>query len=159
RHASGADGRLDDARRARGGEGAAPAVRRRLSVAVRVGVVSRRPARRGPRAHPRAVADARRSAPRAEARWRRDRAGPQRRDDESRPVDPPQVSDPLPGSPDVHDAATDAPLAGRRISSARGVHPAGALAAVRGQSLLLHGGGEDLILWKLSTTEDTEDAE
>ena len=35
-----------------------------------------------------------------------------------------QVSDPLSGSPDVHDAAEDAPLAARRLPDPRSVHAA-----------------------------------
>ena len=104
---------------------AAPALRRRLRAAVRRRLVRSRAARRGARAHARAVADAGRGAARAEA-------GRHARSSSCRTTVTmsagrlllAKVSDPLSGSPDVHDAAADARLAARRLPDRRGLHAA-----------------------------------
>ncbi len=78
-------------------------------------IVRRRAAHRRPRAHARAVASARRGAARAGAGGPSHHGRAQRRDDERGPARASQVSDPLPGSPDVHDAASHAAVAVGRL--------------------------------------------
>src|SRR5262249_2115415 len=105
-------------------------------------LLRRRAARRRAGAYARTVAHPRRSAARAPARGPRDHGRPERRDDERRKVAAAQVSDPIPGSRDLHDARKDEALARAWLRRARAVHAARALASVRLQPLLLRGRGK-----------------
>ncbi len=66
-----------------------------------------------------------------------DHGRPQRRHDERRTAAARQVSDPISGSPDVHHARADAPVAERRIPDSRSVHAAVPASAICREPLLL----------------------